>query len=84
MKLKHINPVGQTDLPLIGRQGDPVGETGSGCLEPGEVFEVPDDVAGRPPSTSKDADGNDVFDPGEGLLAQAGNYQAVKAEKAGK
>lgn len=81
MKLKNINPIGQSDLPLIGRQGDPLGETGSGCLEPGEVFEVSDKQAGRAPSTSKDADGNDAFDPGEGLLAQVGNYEEVKASK---
>jgi hypothetical protein len=44
--LRNINPLGQVDLPIAGRQGDPLGEPGSGCLEPGEVFEVPDDVAG--------------------------------------
>jgi hypothetical protein len=44
MKLKHTNPLGQVDVPLIRRCGDPIGEEGSGCLEPGEVFEVTDSV----------------------------------------
>lgn len=33
MRLKNISPLGHLDLPLIGR-----------VLEPGEVFEVPDDI----------------------------------------
>ncbi|HQV83795.1 MAG TPA: hypothetical protein PLX57_11880 [Ornithinibacter sp.] len=33
MRLKNISPLGHLDLPLIGR-----------VLEPGEVFEVPDDA----------------------------------------
>lgn len=37
--LRNVNPIGHADLPLIGRQGDPIGEHGSGCLEPGEEFE---------------------------------------------
>lgn len=44
-KLRNINPLGQVDVPLLGRQGDPVGEEGRGCLEPGEVFEVPKEIA---------------------------------------
>lgn len=47
MQLRNINPLGQVDLPLVHRQGDPIGEPGSGCLEPGEVFEVTDDVGER-------------------------------------
>lgn len=47
MQLRNCNPLGQVDLPLIGREGDPIGEAGSGCLEPGEVFEVPDDVGAQ-------------------------------------
>lgn len=70
VKLKNTNPLGAVDLPLIGR-----------TLEAGEVFDVPDAVAGRAPSTSQDEDGNDVLDPGEGLLAQVGNYEpATKTE----
>ncbi len=64
MQLRNCNPLGAVDLPLIGR-----------TLAAGEVFEVTAEQAGRAPSTSKDADGNDVFDPGEGLLAQVGNYE---------
>lgn len=44
MKIRNINPLGRVDVPLLRRQGDIVGE-GRGCLEPGEVIEVPDDVA---------------------------------------
>lgn len=43
MRLRNINPVGQVDLPLIGRQGEPFGEEGKGCLEAGEVFEIDDE-----------------------------------------
>lgn len=43
--LRNTNPLGQVDLPLIGRQGDPLGQAGSGCLEPGEEFDVSDDHA---------------------------------------
>ncbi|MGX7679077.1 hypothetical protein ACSMXN_09265 [Jatrophihabitans sp. DSM 45814] len=38
--IKNINPLGQVDLPLIMREGDPLDEHGVGCLEPGEEFEV--------------------------------------------
>lgn len=46
-KLKNINPLGQVDVPLLRRQGEPFGVEGSGCLEPGEVFEVSPEVAKR-------------------------------------
>lgn len=45
--LRNTNPLGQVDVPLLGRQGEPFGTEGSGCLEPGEVFEVDKDVADR-------------------------------------
>lgn len=45
VKLRNINPLGQVDLPLLRREGEPVGEPGAGCLEPGEVFECPADLA---------------------------------------
>ncbi|HEY2088603.1 MAG TPA: hypothetical protein VGH54_21610 [Mycobacterium sp.] len=38
--LRNISPLGELDLPLIYRQGDPIGEEGAGCLEPGERFDV--------------------------------------------
>lgn len=44
MKIRNINPLGRVDVPLLRRQGDVEGE-GRGCLEPGEVIDVPDDVA---------------------------------------
>lgn len=43
----------------------------------GETVEVPDHVAGRPPKGDPDSE---KFDPGEGLLAQAENWQAVKEQ----
>lgn len=72
VRLRNINPLGQVDLPLVGREGDPLGEHGDGCLEPGEVFEVDEQLAGRAPSGTP---GEDGYDPGEGLLAQVGNYE---------
>ena len=46
-KLRNISPLGQVDVPLLRRQGDPFGTEGAGCLEPGEVFETTDDIAAR-------------------------------------
>jgi hypothetical protein len=46
-KLKNINPLGHVDVPLLRRQGEPFDEPGVGCLAPGEMFEVSDDVAAR-------------------------------------
>lgn len=66
MKLRNISPLGELDLPLVGR-----------VLAPGEIFDVDDDLAGRAPSLAVDENGDEVFDPGEGLLAQVGNYEAV-------
>ena len=68
MKLRNVSPLGHLDLPLIGR-----------VLDPGEVFDVDDALAGRAPSTTVDDDGNEVTDLGEGLLAQVGNFEAVDA-----
>ena len=45
VQLVNTNPLGQVDLPLIGREGEPIGEVGRGCLEPGEVFDVDDATA---------------------------------------
>lgn len=47
--LKNINPLRHVDLPLIGRQGEVDDVEGSGCLIPGEVFEVDAEVAGQAP-----------------------------------
>lgn len=47
--LKNINPMGQVDVPVLGRQGEPFGEPGRGCLERGETVEVSDEVAGEAP-----------------------------------
>ena len=81
VKLRNINPLGQVDLPLLRREGEPFDTEGRGCLEPGEVFDCPAHLAGRAPSgTSGEAD----WDPGEGLLAQVGNYELVTATKTEK
>ena len=40
MKIRNINPLGRVDVPLLRRQGDIEGE-GRGCLEPGEVIDLP-------------------------------------------
>lgn len=68
--LKNTNPLGAVDLPLIGR-----------TLDAGEEFDVTAAQAGRAPSVSKDEDGNEVVDLGEGLLAQVGNYELVTKKK---
>ncbi|TCJ23022.1 SAP domain-containing protein [Nocardioides jejuensis] len=80
VQLRNINPIGHVDVPILRRQGpvsdaclaDPDGicrcEHGVGCLAPGEVFDCPEEIAGRVPSET---------DPGEGLLAQVGNYELV-------
>jgi hypothetical protein len=44
VKIRNINPLGRVDVPILRREGDVDGE-GRGCLEAGEVVEVPDDVA---------------------------------------
>lgn len=94
VQLRNINPLGQVDLPLIGRQeGDDrvtLGVEGVGCLEPGEVFEIDADLAGRAPSTHGedvlDENGEptgetvEIYDPGVGLLAQVGNFELVTEE----
>lgn len=46
MRLRNVSPLGHLDVPSIGRQGDPIGEPGKGCLEPLEEFDVPDEKAG--------------------------------------
>lgn len=51
--LRNINPLGQVDVPLLGREEGPnldtLGVHGVGCLEPGEEFEVDEAVAGYAP-----------------------------------
>lgn len=71
---KNISPLGAIDFPLIGREGEPFGEHGTGCLEPGEVFDIPDDLAGKAPSGSVE-DG--TYDPGWGPLAQPDLFEVV-------
>lgn len=73
---KNISPLGAIDFPLIGREGEPFGEHGTGCLEPGEVFEIPDELAGQAPSGSVE-DG--TYDPGWGPLAQPDLFELVSA-----
>lgn len=68
-RLVNTNPLGDIDLPLIGR-----------TLAAGEEFEVPDEVAGRAPSTTT-VEGAEVIDLGYGLLAQVGNYAPAQPTK---
>lgn len=75
--LRNISPLGHLDVPLIRREGDPVGRESVGCLEPGEVFKVPAALAGRAPSGTP---GTADWDPGTGLLAQTGNFEIVEKE----
>ena len=86
VRLRNISPLGRIDLPLLRREGDVDGE-GIGCLEPGEVFDCPVELAGRAPSgrPSVGEPGDDGYDPGhdwdpgDGLLAQTGNFELVRA-----
>lgn len=85
VRLRNINPLGAVDLPLLRREGEPYGQEGAGCLEAGEEFDCPADLAGRAPSLvdddpdQQDEAGNPVqtWDLGEGLLAQTENYELV-------
>jgi hypothetical protein len=61
VRLRNTNPLGAVDLPLLGL-----------TLGAGEEFDCPAELAGRAPTGT-----GDQFDPGEGLLAQVGNYQLV-------
>ena len=90
VRLKNINPLGDIDMPLIGRVGD-------NFLKAGEEFDVSADIAGRVPGTwrapteAEQAEGcvgldtrtNDdgaieVLCPGVGLLSQVGNFELAQ------
>ncbi len=49
VKLRNINPLGHVDLALIRREGLVNDEPGTGCLLPGEVFEISEELAGVAP-----------------------------------
>lgn len=73
VRLKNVNPLGYVDLPLIRR-----------ALKPGEEFDVDAAHAGRAPTPAKGEPGDDDYapaDPGDGLLAQIGNYELVTKPK---
>lgn len=40
MQIKNVSPYGALDVPLLGREGEPYDEHGTGCLSAGEVVEV--------------------------------------------
>lgn len=69
--LRNVSPLGDLDFPLMRR-----------VVEAGEEFEVPDDVAGYPPRPPSDEepDGH----PGDGLLAQVGNFELVTTKGTAK
>ena len=92
VRLVNTTPLGDIDIPEIGRTGD-------NYLKAGEEFTVSDAVAGeapgrwRAPTPAETAEnyaglitrevpnvGVEVQHPGHGLLAQVGNY--AKVEKA--
>jgi len=80
--LRNINPVGEVWVAALDR-----------VLEPGEVVDVPDDIAGTAPSAFVAVDvpdkpwlarvthagGWEQYDPGTGLLAQVGNWEVADA-----
>lgn len=89
-RLKNVNPLGDVDLPIIGRVGD-------NPLRAGEEFDVDKEIAGEAPGTTRlateaelidglrglvrvetDDDTIKVVSPGSGLLAQVGNFELVK------
>lgn len=80
VQLRNINPLGHVDLPLLRREGLEEAE-GVGCLNPGEVFDCPAELAGHAPTGTP---GDEGFDPGCGLLAQVGNYELVTPTSKGK
>lgn len=63
MQVTYTGPYDEVEIPALGV-----------VVKRGETVDVPDADAGRPASVIQDDDGNDVLDPGEGLLAQAGNW----------
>ena len=94
VRLRNINPLGDVEVPSLGRGED-------NPLRAGEVFEVPAAQAGREPGTWReptDAERalnlaglkrrevgeaphvrTEVRCPGVGLLAQVANYERVPA-----
>ena len=65
-RIRNISPLGE------------VVNAFTGVVEAGGEVDVPADVAGRAPSTTEDPEtGDPIFDPGEGLLAQVGCWEAV-------
>ncbi len=65
MRLKYVGPHDEVDC--LGR-----------IVKRGETAEFSAVDAGTAPSVSTDADGDEVRDPGTGLLAQPNNWQPVK------
>lgn len=66
MKLKYVGPFDEVEC--LGR-----------VVKHGATAEFTAEEAGSAPSVSTDDDGNEVTDPGSGLLAQPSNWQPVKA-----
>jgi len=66
MRLMYVGP--HDEVECLGR-----------IVKNGDTAEFTAAEAGRAPSSSTDADGNEVHDLGVGLLAQTSNWQPVKA-----
>lgn len=73
MKLTYTGPFDEVEVPALGRN-----------VKHGETVDVPAAIAGRAPSATTDDDGNETADPGEGLLAQATNWQPARAASSRK
>lgn len=82
VRIRNVNPLGHVDVPILRRQDDPegsqMGTEGVGGLEPGEVLEVDESIAGHAPVFGDDGE---VLDYGSGLLAQVGNFELVDEPK---
>lgn len=89
VKLRYVGGLLHADVPILAREGEPLDDHGEGCLVRGEVFDCDPTVAGRAPKLAEDGtlelgeDGQPA-DPGEGLLAQVGNFEVVEDKRSRK
>lgn len=87
VQLRYIGGLQYVDVPILGREGDdPLEEHGAGCVVRDEVFDCDKTVAGRAPKLAADGtlelgDDGQPVDPGEGLLAQLGNFELASSPR---
>lgn len=83
VKLRYVGGLMHVDIPILGREGEPLDEHGEGCLVRGEEFECDAKIAGRAPKLASDGtlevdpDTGQPVDPGDGLLALVGEFEPV-------